>query len=339
MKKCKIVIIIEGLLLYLFIVMKKWGMDMSEKAAIYCRLSEEDSNKTYHYEESESIQNQKLLLIDYAEKHNYEIYNIYVDENYSGLNKKRPAFCEMLQYAQKRAFDIVLCKTQSRFTRDIEVFEKYVHELFPLWGIRFISVIDNVDTNQKGNKKARQINALVNEWYCEDLSENIKTVLRRKMAEGQFVGAFACYGYQKSVKDRHKLVIDEQAAEVVKQIFDLCLKGYSCRKIADNLTEKGIMTPTTYKKTKGIAFQNPNVKQCQNDTKWSYNTVKKILRNECYIGNLVQGKEQKINYKQKKRVLLPRKYCVVVEQSHKPIIEKSKFYEVQKILDKRSNKK
>ena len=312
---------------------------MNKKAAIYCRLSEEDSNKTYHYEESESIQNQKLLLKEYAEKHNYQIYKIYSDENYSGLDKKRPAFCEMIQCAQKGAFDIVLCKTQSRFTRDIEIFEKYVHELFPLWGIRFISVVDNVDTNQKGNKKARQINALVNEWYCEDLSKNIKMVLKRKMAEGQFVGAFACYGYQKSVKDRHKLVIDEQAAKVVKQIFDLCLKGYSCRKIADNLTKQGIITPTMYKRVKGIAFQNPNVKQYQNDAKWSYNTVKKILKNECYIGNLVQGKEKKINYKQKKRVLVPRKECIVIEGSHEAIINKSEFYKVQEILNKRNHMK
>ncbi|NDO47237.1 recombinase family protein [Clostridium sp. ASF356] len=314
-------------------------MDMNEKVAIYCRLSEEDSNKIYYYEESESIQNQKLLLTDYAAKHNYEIYKIYIDENYSGLYKNRPAFCEMIQCAQKKAFDIVLCKTQSRFTRDIEVFEKYVHELFPLWGIRFISVVDNIDTSQKGNKKARQINALINEWYCEDLSENIKMVLKRKMAEGQFVGAFACYGYQKSTKDKHKLIVDEKAAEVVKQIFELCIKGYSCRKIAENLTEQGIVTPTMYKRQKGIAFQNPNVKSCENDAKWSYNTVKKILRNECYIGNLIQGKERKINYKQKKRVLVPKKECVVIEGSHKAIIQKDIFYKVQKILDNRSHNK
>ena len=305
---------------------------MSYKAAIYCRLSTEDSNKITKNQESESIQNQKQLLIDYAVQKGFSIYKIYSDDNYSGLDKNRPDFNKMIEDAQKRLFDIILCKTQSRFTRDMEVFETYIHELFPLWGIRFISVIDNVDSNIKGNKKMRQINALINEWYCEDLSENIKAVLKRKMKEGQFVGAFTCYGYKKSDNNKHKLIVDKEAADIVKKIFDYYVKGYSCKKIADILTKEGVMTPTAYKQSKGSAFQNPNVKQ---NASWSYNTIKKILKNQYYIGSLVQGKERKISYKDKKRVLTDKKDWIIIEKNHEAIIKEEVFYMVQERLKRK----
>ncbi len=302
-----------------------------KKAAIYCRLSVEDSKE----QESESIQNQKLLLTDYAIEKGFFLYHIYCDEHYSGMDKNRPAFQAMLEDAKKGLFEIILCKTQSRFTRDIEVFEKYVHELFPLWGIQLISVVDKIDSNNKENKKVRQINALINEWYCEDLSENIKAVLKRKRKAGQFVGAFTCYGYQKSSENKHKLVVDKEAAEVVKRIFDSFLKGYRCKEIADMLTQEGILTPTQYKKAKGIAFQNPNAKQ---NTTWSYNTIKKILTNEYYIGSLVQGKEKKINYKYKKRILTDKKDWIVIKKNHQAIVEEEIFYMVQRQFQKREKK-
>lgn len=299
---------------------------MRKKAAIYCRLSAEDSEK-------ESIQNQILLLKNYAIEKGFFLYHIYIDEHYSGMDKNRPAFQSMLKDAQNGFFDIILCKTQSRLTRDMEVFETYVHERFPLWGIQFISVVDNIDSNCKENKKVRQMNALINEWYCEDLSENIRAVLKRKQKAGQFVGAFTCYGYQKSKEDKHKLIVDTEAAEVVKEIFYAFLKGYRCKEIADRLTQQGILTPTEYKRAKGIAFQNPNAKQ---NTGWSYNTIRKILTNEYYIGSLVQGKEQKINYKCKKRVLTDKKDWIVIKNNHPAIIEEETFFAVQKQLQKKT---
>ncbi len=301
---------------------------MRKKVAIYCRLSAEDKEK-------ESIQNQILLLKDYATEKGFLIHHIYVDEHYSGMNKNRPAFQAMLKDAQKGFFNIILCKTQSRLTRDREVFETYVHELFPLWGIQFISVVDNMDSNCKENKKVRQMNALINEWYCEDLSENIKAVLKRKRKDGQFVGAFTCYGYQKSKEDKHKLVVDTEAAEVVKKIFDAFLKGYSCKEIADKLTQQKILTPTEYKRAKGITFQNPNAKQ---NAGWSYNTIKKILTNEYYIGSLVQGKEQTINYKCKKRILTDKKDWIVIKNNHQAIVEEEIFFMVQKQFQKKRKK-
>ena len=142
------------------------------KAAIYCRLSKEDEDKIG---ESESIQNQKSMLLQYAMEKGLDIYQIYSDEDYSGIDRNRPAFNSMLQAASEHQFDVVLAKTQSRFTRDMELVEKYLHGKFMEWGIRFIAVVDHVDTNDTANKKSRQINGLINEWYLEDLSARCLT--------------------------------------------------------------------------------------------------------------------------------------------------------------------
>ena len=151
--------------------------------AIYTRLSKEDEDK--QQPESESIQNQKSLLISYAVERGWDIYHIYCDEDYSGADSLRPDFNKMIEAAKEKKFQIILCKSQSRFTRDMELVEKYIHGLFPIWGIRFIAVADNADTEIKGNKKARQINGLINEWYLEDLSENIRMVFDMKRRQGQ----------------------------------------------------------------------------------------------------------------------------------------------------------
>ena len=157
------------------------------KAAIYCRLSKEDEDKIG---ESESIQNQKSMLLQYALENGFDIYQIYSDEDYSGIDRNRPAFNAMIEAASEHKFDVVLAKTQSRFTRDMELVEKYLHGKFMEWGIRFIAVVDHVDTNDTANKKSRQINGLINEWYLEDLSTNVRSVLDHKRKEGLFIGSF-----------------------------------------------------------------------------------------------------------------------------------------------------
>ena len=173
------------------------NMDFDDKpivAALYLRLSKEDMDKINGGDDSESIKNQRLLLTDEGIKRGFVIGDVYSDDDYSGTDSTRPEFNRLIEDAKLKKFQVILCKTQSRFTRDMEVAEKYIHRVFPLLGIRFIGVVDHVDTDVKGNKKARQINALVNEWYVEDLSENIKAVYRSKMQQGQYLGSFALYG-------------------------------------------------------------------------------------------------------------------------------------------------
>ena len=221
------------------------------KAALYCRLSEEDKNKLHKTDDSESIQNQKTMLTQYAKEHGWEIYEIYSDDDHAGAARRRPAFNRLLEDAEKRKFDIILCKTQSRFTRELELVEKYIHGLFPIWGIRFIGIVDNADTENKGNKKARQINGLVNEWYLEDMSEFIRSVLKSRRENGLHIGSFALYGYQKDPLQKGHLIIDEEAAAVVREVFSLYANGYGKTAIARILNEEGIPNPTEYKRRQG----------------------------------------------------------------------------------------
>lgn len=294
------------------------------KAALYCRLSVEDENRGISKNQSESIQNQQLLLLDYAKTHGYELFAIYVDEDYSGLDRNRPAFVRMIEDAKAGYFQIILCKTQSRFTRDMELVEHYLHHLFPLWGIRFIGVIDGVDSAERHNKKARQITGLINEWYCEDLSDNIRAVFQKKMQSGQFIGSFACYGYKKDPTDHHHLIIDEPAASIVRQIYHLYLSGIGMTAIAKQLTAKQIPPPSIYKKQQGLKFYSPYA-----SSQWSVSTIKNILKNPTYTGVLVQGKEKKLSYKSKKMIHLPPECWIRIPGMHPAIISEEDFNYVQ----------
>ena len=158
------------------------------KVAIYCRLSAEDRDKLSIEDDSGSIQNQKAMLIKYASSNGWTIYDIYSDDDYAGTDRSRPEFNRLIEDASDRKFDIVLCKSQSRFTRELELVEKYINGLFPRIGIRFVSLVDSADSESKGNKKARQINGLVNEWFLEELSENIRSVKTSQRLRGYHIG-------------------------------------------------------------------------------------------------------------------------------------------------------
>lgn len=301
------------------------------KVAIYCRLSEEDKNKKFETDDSNSIQNQKSMLIQYVIEHDWELYNIYSDDDYTGADRKRPEFNRLLKDAENHKFDIILCKTQSRFTRELELVEKYIHGLFPLWGIRFISVVDNADTDNKGNKKSRQINGLVNEWYLEDMSENIKSVLTNRRKNGYHIGSFAPYGYKKDPDKKGHLIIDNEAAKVVREIFILFSKGYGKTYIARMLNDKGIPNPTEYKRLQGYKQANKH-----NSTLWKYFTISNILKNEVYIGNLVQGKYGSVSYKTKKNRPRPQSEWYKVCGTHEPIIERDLWERVQNLINQKN---
>ncbi|MCM1114260.1 MAG: recombinase family protein [Clostridium sp.] len=303
------------------------------KVAIYPRLSEEDRDKKNETDESESIQNQKSMLIEYAINQGWEIYDIYTDEDYTGADRNRPEFNRLLKDAEARKFDIVLCKTQSRFTRELELVEKYIHGLFPQWGIRFVSIVDHADTNVKGNKKARQINGLINEWYLEDLSENIKSVFNNKRQNGVHIGAFALYGYQKDPNQKGHLIIDEEAAQVVREVFTLFAQGYGKTNIARILNDRGIPNPTEYKRQKGLRYKQASSKS---STLWKYFAISNMLTNEIYIGNMVQGKYGSISYKTKKNKPRPKEEWYVVENTHEPIIDRDLWDRVQALIKEKS---
>lgn len=299
------------------------------KVALYCRLSEEDRNKQFETDDSESIQNQKSMLTQYADTHGWEIYDIYSDDDYAGADRRRPEFNRLLNDAEAHKFDIVLCKTQSRFTRELELVEKYIHGLFPMWGIRFVSIVDNADTAVKGNKKSRQINGLVNEWYLEDMSENIKSVLTNRRMNGLHIGAFALYGYKKDPDQKGHLIIDEEAAAVVREVFTLFSQGYGKTAIARMLNDRGIPNPTEYKHLHGLRYQQPKRK---NSTLWKYFAISDMLTNEIYIGNMVQGKYGSISYKTKINKPRPKEEWYIVRGTHEPIIDRELWDRVQAMI-------
>lgn len=303
-------------------------MEKQNKAALYLRLSKEDKDKLTKGDDSASIQNQRLLLTDYALQHDYQITEVYSDDDESGLFDTRPEFERMIRDAKLGKFDIVIAKSQSRFSRNMEHVERYLHHDFPNLGIRFIGVVDGADTANTGNKKSRQINGLVNEWYCEDLSENIRSAFRAKMKDGQYLGASCPYGYVKDPDNHNHLIIDAYAAEVVRKIYHLYLKGYGKARIAKILTEEGVLIPTRYKRdVLGINYHNSRETKITGN--WSYQTIHTILNNEVYIGNVVQNKYNNLSYKDKRHVKQPENQWIRVIGMHEAIIDSDMFRKVQ----------
>lgn len=296
-------------------------------AAVYCRLSKEDEDKAAA--ESESIRNQRALLLDWAATHGYHVYKVYTDEDYSGIDRARPGFNAMLNDARQGKFEVILAKTQSRFTRDMELVERYLHGLFPEWGVRFIAVLDHVDTCDPAGKKARQINGLINEWYLEDLSGNVRAVLDHKRHSGCYIASFALYGYRKDPADHNRLVIDPPAAAVVRRIFALYVQGAGAGKIAQTLNAEAIPPPSVYRAAQS---GQPAAKP----TLWSKATVRRILSNSTYVGDMEQGRVRKLNYKSKKAIRLPRDEWIIVPGTHEGIISRRRFAAVQKQLATRS---
>lgn len=304
-----------------------------EKAAIYCRLSEEDRNKKKETDDSNSIRNQKAMLLEYSIQQGWEVYHIYSDDNYTGADRNRPEFNRMLEDAQAHQFDIILCKSQSRFTRELELVEKYIHGLFPIWGIRFVSLIDNADTANKGNKKSRQINGLVNEWYLEEMSENIRAVLANRRKNGFHIGAFALYGYKKDPAQKGHLMIDEEAAAIVREVFTLFSQGVGKTAIARMLNARGVPNPTEYKRLHGLRYQQPKRK---NSTLWKYSAISHMLTNEMYIGNMVQGKYGSVSYKTKQNKPRPKENWYRMEHTHEAIIDRGLWDRVQTLIAARA---
>ena len=217
----------------------------------------------------------------------------------------------------------------------MEIIEKYLHNKFIEWNIRFIGLSDNADTENKGNKKARQINGLVNEWYLEDVSNNIRSAFQAKMKQGEYISPFASFGYEISKENNNKLIIDKEAEIIVKQIFNLYLLGLGYTGIAKYLNNQNIPSPSLYKYQKKSKL-NIISNRPREQIKWNANAIKRILTNELYIGNLVQGKRTTINYKNHKIKRKNPQEWIKIENTHDPIIDKETFIKVQRLIKERT---
>ena len=307
-------------------------MDNKTIVDIYVRLSDQDRDKINEGDESESIQNQKTMLINYCVERGWHINNIYCDEDYSGADVNRPEWNKMIKDCEAGRCNTVLCKSLSRFARDLEVSEKYMHGKFLEWGIRLVAVVDNADTSDKRNKKMIQVRNMMNEWYVADLSDNIKATLSTKRKNGEFVGSFAPYGYLIDPNDKNHLIIDDIAAPVVKRIFNMYIHGSGYIAIAKALNNDRVPPPCIRKKQLSSKYYNGNYENSHSPSKlWTDSAVYCILKRYTYTGALVQGKQEIVNYKTKKRRRKPQEEWDIVEGMHEAIISKETYEKAQAI--------
>ena len=304
-------------------------------AAIYVRLSKEDGDVAGASKaESNSISNQKELIRNFLkDKEDIVVVSERVDDGYSGSSFERPGFQQMLEDIRRGAVDCVIVKDLSRFGREYIDTGRYIERLFPALGVRFIAVNDHYDSlrgDGQGDEILVPFKNLINDAYCRDISVKIRSHLEVKRRNGEFIGAFAPYGYQKDGEDRHRLVVDAYAAGVVRDIFRMKLHGMSQDAIAGKLNRDGILSPMEYKNSRGINFRTAfRVKAASG---WSPVAVRRILENEVYIGNLVQGRQSTPNHKVKKSIRKDKGDWVRVEKNHEPVVSERDFAVVQKLL-------
>lgn len=298
-------------------------------AAAYIRLSREDGDKA----ESDSIGNQKKLIADYLKSQSDIIlYDIYVDDGFSGTNFERPGFKRMMNDTESGKVDCVIVKDLSRFGRDYIETGKYLERYFPDNDIRFIAITDCIDSAKQAYDMLLPIKNIFNEQYARDISGKIHASVQAKQKAGEFIGAFASYGYQKSPVDKNKLVIDTYAAEVVKRIFALYLKGYGKLRIANILNEEGIVCPSEYKRLNGERYRNSN--RLESTSYWTYSTINRILHNEMYIGNMVQGR--KSQHMRSRAKAKDRGEWIIVQGTHEAIIDQKTWEKTRDLLNRRS---
>ena len=299
-------------------------------ATLYLRLSRDDGDK----EESGSITGQRELLRDYISQHpELREYAIRIDDGFSGSTFERPGFQKMIEDVKAGRTDCIIVKDLSRFGRNYLDAGEYIEKIFPFLGVRFIAVNDNYDS--LGEKKSSDdliipFKNLINEAYCRDISMKIRSQLEIKRKNGQFLGSFAAFGYLKDEQDKNKLLVDQYAADIVRDIFKWKLEGISPQDIADALNKLGVLSPMEYKRSLGMKYTTSFKTSAK--AAWSAGTVIRILKNPIYTGVLIQGKETTPSYKVHKRIAKAKSEWTVIEDSHEAIISGIDFDSVQKVL-------
>lgn len=298
-------------------------MNQDFKIAIYIRLSKEDDHKKREAE-SESIANQRSLLRTYLKEHNFTVTSEYVDDGYSGTTFDRPSFNRLIQDIETGKINMVVTKDLSRLGRDYIQSGYYLEQYFPMKKVRYISVLDNIDTfKETTNNDIAPFKSLFNDMQSKDNSKKIRAILRDRKQQGYFLGSEPSFGYKKSPLDKHKLIIDEKTAPIVKKIFKLALQGKSNSEIAMILNEEKIITPTLYKNKKvSVKNQRPEL--------WTPSSVYQILTKKIYTGTMVQGVQAKLDYKSKKRIVLEKDQWIEVKDTHPAIITEKEFNIVNK---------
>ena len=300
---------------------------MDYHVALYIRLSKEDENEG----PSESVTNQKSLLDEFVKNHRLSVYDVYIDDGYSGTNFDRPDFQRMLSDIEAKKVNMVITKDLSRLGRDYIMTGHYMERYFPEKRVRYISLLDGIDIGVESTANdITPFRAIMNDMYAKDISKKIKSVKRDKQRKGQFIGGKPVYGYKMHPTEKNKIVVDEEAAPIVRRIFGMALDGMSCRQIAARLNTEGVPTPAAYA---GLPVPNPG----PYTGLWSSERISEMLQNETYIGNMVQGRSVKISYKSKRCLRQAPENWVVVEGTHQPLIDKETFQKVRMLVNSRKH--
>ena len=310
--------------------MQKTAQAKIWNATLYLRLSRDDGDK----EESNSIAGQRNLLRDFLKQHpDIREYAVQVDDGWSGSTFERPSFKKMMEDVKAGKTNCIVVKDLSRFGRNYLDAGEYIEKIFPFMGVRFIAVNDNYDSYREKSASDDLIvpfKNLINEAYCRDISVKIRSQLEIKRKNGQFLGAFAAYGYFKDPQDKNSLVVDEYVAEVVREIFAWKVQGVSPQDIADRLNVGGILSPLEYKRSLGMKCSTPL--QTNLKASWSAASVIRLLKNPIYIGTLTQGRATTPSYKVHKRVQKAENEWSVIENNHAPIVSRKDYDTAQKVL-------
>ena len=299
-------------------------------ATAYLRLSYTADQS----EESDSITNQKKLVEDFVAAHpDITLVNERVDDGYSGVLFDRPAFQEMMQDITQGTINCVIVKDLSRLGREYIETGRYLRQIFPAYGVRFIAINDGIDTANEHNGDDLNISLknLLNDTYCRDISVKTRSALLSKRKNGEYVGACPVYGYRKDQENKNQLVIDEDTARVVRDIFRRRIDGASAKRIADELNRLGIPSPLAYKISRGLPHPKRGYADSQK-AQWSAHAILRILQDETYTGVLLQGKQSTHNHKIKDIIEKPAEEWIRTENAHAPIIRKQDFELVQKIM-------
>ena len=296
-------------------------------AGIYCRLSNDDGSAGV----SDSIVTQKRYLLDYCQANNITVYDIYIDDGYSGTRFDRPSFQRMMKDAKSGKLNTIIVKDMSRFGRDNSECGRYIERILPEMGVALIAPCDNVDTSDPDSQYdiSIPVRNLMNGWYPMFTSKNTKIALKTKAKNGEFIGSKAPLGFYKSPLDKHKLEIDEAAAPLIVRIFTMAAEGYGLNRIARILSKENVLTPSAYLAEKeGMAYD-------KDPYNWDLTTIRSIINNEAYLGHLVSGKRTVLSYKSRKIVDVDKSRWIIVENVFPRIISDRLWEDAHKSIQSR----
>lgn len=314
---------------------RKQQVDQSKITALYCRLSRDDGGDA----ESNSISNQKAILTKYAADHGFVNTKSYIDDGWSGANFNRPGFQQMLADVEEGLVGTIICKDMSRFGRDYLNVGLYTEMTFPQAGVRFIAIYDNVDSANNADNDFTPFRNIINEWYCRDISKKVKAGMKARAQKGEHLTGSIPYGYMKAEDNPKLWVVDEEAAEVIREIYRLYISGQNFKQIAEELSRRGIDTPAKHMMKFGLYKYGRRLNLDELPELWHLGSIIMIIDRYEYAGHTVSYRREKVSYKNKKSVRVPESDWIVTRDTQESIIDEETWQTAHRIRESGRHKK